>query len=45
MVTYMGMYMHFCAVHGKRLAWDPWKPGRKLPPPPPVPIEEQMNVS
>jgi radical SAM superfamily enzyme YgiQ (UPF0313 family) len=44
-VTYLGMYLHFCAVHGTRLAWDPWEPGRKRPPAPPAPAEEQMNVS
>jgi radical SAM superfamily enzyme YgiQ (UPF0313 family) len=22
---YMGMYMHFCKVHGDELAWDPWR--------------------
>src|SRR5215468_4951955 len=33
MVTYMGMYMHFCAVPRKRLAWDPWRPGQQLRPP------------
>jgi hypothetical protein len=26
MVTYMGMYMHFCKVHGEALSWDPWRP-------------------
>jgi hypothetical protein len=30
------MYMHFCAVHRKRLARDPWMPGQQLPPSPPV---------
>ena len=24
-VTYMGMYLHFCKVHGQSLPWDPWK--------------------
>jgi hypothetical protein len=23
---YMGMYMHFCKVHGDQLSWDPWRP-------------------
>src|SRR5262249_21903383 len=36
MVTYMGMYMHFCAVHGKRLGWDPWKSARRQPKPQPA---------
>jgi radical SAM superfamily enzyme YgiQ (UPF0313 family) len=28
-VIYMGMYLHFCKVHGQTLAWDPW---RRVPP-------------
>ena len=24
-VIYLGMYLHFCKVHGQRLAWDPWQ--------------------
>jgi radical SAM superfamily enzyme YgiQ (UPF0313 family) len=24
MVLYMGMYLHFCKVHGQALSWDPW---------------------
>ncbi len=27
-VVYMGMYMHFCKVHGSELSWDPWRPKR-----------------
>src|SRR5262245_5570557 len=23
-VVYMGMYLHFCKVHGDAQAWDPW---------------------
>jgi radical SAM superfamily enzyme YgiQ (UPF0313 family) len=34
MVTYMGMYLHFSEVHGKALAWNPWKPGRQRRPAP-----------
>jgi radical SAM superfamily enzyme YgiQ (UPF0313 family) len=30
MVTYLGMYMHFCRVHGETLAWDPWRPGEAV---------------
>jgi len=25
MVTFMGMYHHFCQVHGQQFDWDPWK--------------------
>jgi hypothetical protein len=28
-VIYMGMYLHFCKIHGQTLAWDPW---RTVPP-------------
>jgi hypothetical protein len=28
-VIYMGMYLHFCKVHGQTLGWDPW---RRVPP-------------
>ena len=24
-VIYLGMYLHFCKVHGQTLAWDPWQ--------------------
>jgi hypothetical protein len=24
-VIYMGMYLHFCKVHGQTLPWDPWQ--------------------
>jgi hypothetical protein len=24
---YMGMYMHFCKVHGDELSWNPWRRG------------------
>ena len=27
-VIYMGMYLHFCRVHGQTLAWDPWRPAQ-----------------
>ncbi len=26
MFIYMGMYLHFCRVHGKSIDWDPWAP-------------------
>jgi radical SAM superfamily enzyme YgiQ (UPF0313 family) len=27
---YMGMYMHFCKVHGEELSWNPWaQPGKR----------------
>jgi radical SAM superfamily enzyme YgiQ (UPF0313 family) len=25
-VVYMGMYLHFCRVHGEAATWDPWRP-------------------
>jgi radical SAM superfamily enzyme YgiQ (UPF0313 family) len=31
MVTYMGMYLHFCQVHGDALDWNPWQPAAKKP--------------
>jgi radical SAM superfamily enzyme YgiQ (UPF0313 family) len=27
MNAYMGMYLHFCWVHGEAIGWNPWKPG------------------
>ena len=24
-VIYLGMYLHFCKVHGQTLPWDPWR--------------------
>ncbi|MFO0877910.1 MAG: DUF4070 domain-containing protein [Gemmataceae bacterium] len=29
MAIYMGMYMHFCRVHGDALDWDPWRKPKK----------------
>ncbi len=26
MAVYMGMYLHFCQVHGASSGWDPWQP-------------------
>jgi hypothetical protein len=36
---YMGMYMHFCKVHGGELSWNPWqrKPRGPVAPPSPSP--------
>jgi radical SAM superfamily enzyme YgiQ (UPF0313 family) len=28
---YMGMYMHFCKVHGDELSWNPWRRGPRGP--------------
>jgi radical SAM superfamily enzyme YgiQ (UPF0313 family) len=28
MVLYLGMYVHFCKVHGASFCWDPWQPSR-----------------
>jgi radical SAM superfamily enzyme YgiQ (UPF0313 family) len=25
-VVFMGMYLHFCRVHGEAIGWDPWRP-------------------
>jgi radical SAM superfamily enzyme YgiQ (UPF0313 family) len=37
MFIYMGMYLHFCRVHGKSIDWDPWAPAaEEEPAPPPV---------
>ena len=37
MFVYMGMYLHFCQVHGKSIDWSPWQPAEdntpKAPPP------------
>jgi radical SAM superfamily enzyme YgiQ (UPF0313 family) len=27
----MGMYLHFCQVHGQSLTWDPWQPAADVP--------------
>jgi radical SAM superfamily enzyme YgiQ (UPF0313 family) len=27
-VIYLGMYLHFCMVHGEQLSWNPWKAPR-----------------
>ncbi len=24
-VIYLGMYHHFCKVHGKNMTWNPWR--------------------
>ena len=32
MVVYMGMYLHFCKVHGAALSWDPWRVASKRKP-------------
>jgi radical SAM superfamily enzyme YgiQ (UPF0313 family) len=40
---YMGMYLHFCKVHGQALAWDPWqakKGGEKALP---APVKEKAE--
>jgi radical SAM superfamily enzyme YgiQ (UPF0313 family) len=34
---YMGMYLHFCKVHGDAMAWDPWRRPARRPGPLPVP--------
>lgn len=35
-VIYMGMYHHFCKVHGDKMAWNPWAgPAPRLPVPVP----------
>ena len=37
-VIYLGMYHHFCKVHGDKLAWNPWEgidPKPRLRPPSP----------
>jgi radical SAM superfamily enzyme YgiQ (UPF0313 family) len=36
MATFMGMYLHFCQVHGQALAWDPWQAQVELPAPLPA---------
>jgi radical SAM superfamily enzyme YgiQ (UPF0313 family) len=33
MAIYLGMYMHFCEVHGRARQWNPWAPGRPKAPP------------
>ena len=30
-VIYLGMYLHFCKVHGPGLAWDPWRTVQPAP--------------
>ena len=30
-VIYLGMYLHFCKVHGQTLAWDPWRTVQPAP--------------
>jgi radical SAM superfamily enzyme YgiQ (UPF0313 family) len=39
MVVYMGMYLHFCKVHGQALAWDPWQAPAEEPRPARAPPE------
>ena len=31
MAVYMGMYMHFCKVHGQLLTWNPWQASEDEP--------------
>ena len=28
MAIYLGMYMHFCEVHGRARQWNPWARGQ-----------------
>jgi radical SAM superfamily enzyme YgiQ (UPF0313 family) len=52
MFVYMGMYLHFCQVHGKSIDWNPWQPQEdhtpKAPPPkapaPKAPVREPVAV-
>jgi hypothetical protein len=45
MVTYMGMYMHFCKVHGEALTWGPWQPQEEsVPVAHPVAAERRVVV-
>jgi hypothetical protein len=52
MFVYMGMYLHFCQVHGKSIDWNPWQPAEdstpKAPPPkapaPKAPVREPVAV-
>jgi hypothetical protein len=37
MVIQLGMYEHFCTVHGDTLAWDPWAKEKRRPSARPVP--------
>ena len=37
MVIYMGMYQHFCRVHGQALSWSPWQAPKKHAPVRPAP--------
>src|SRR5207244_2437945 len=30
-ITYLGMYEHFCKVHAGALAWDPWAEAERPP--------------
>lgn len=42
MSIFMGMYLHFCKVHGDSLAWDPWKAQAEEPrltATPPMPMQ------
>lgn len=40
---YMGMYMHFCKVHGNELSWNPWRLRPKHPVKPPDPIRTRRE--
>jgi hypothetical protein len=44
---YMGMYLHFCKVHGDAMAWDPWRPPargpRRGPRPLPAPAAPELE--
>ena len=43
MVVYMGMYLHFCQVHGKAIDWSPWQPPVEPPAAPPVRERERAR--
>src|SRR5205807_5370018 len=44
MIIYMGMYVHFCEVHGLALHWDPWAaPSKSGKTPAPVAAPHQWQ--
>jgi hypothetical protein len=42
MFIYMGMYLHFCRVHGEALGWNPWAPQVPVPAERPKPVAERV---
>lgn len=44
MVTLLGMYQHFCKVHGGKMNWDPWGTPKEQPVAQPAPTDTKREL-